>query len=330
MRSVGSESCLVHSVALPEPDDHLLIQKESLIQFVGGDSFFVRSPRADNTTSTPTLIEVPGQEEIVAISAGAHHSLLLTSRGWIFSFGDNTFGQLGLGDTYDREIPTLIIEPGLGKLIAMAAGDHHSLLLNNQGQVFAFGLNDFGQLGLGDKRDRHTPYIIEEEVGRVVAISARMNHSLLLNDQGQIFSFGSNDFGLLGLGDEIDRNTPTLIEEFIPSIEFDNEIGSIVAISAGEQHCFFLDSLGQVFTTGRNNYGQLGLPDGEDSHYPISIDIFQPELRTIKSVSAGGDHSLILDSYDQVLSFGENSFGQLGQGDEEEREVPTLIEYPAI
>jgi alpha-tubulin suppressor-like RCC1 family protein len=224
----------------------------------------------------PTLIDTSqigeidslGSARVVAISAGIFHSLLLNYQGQVFSFGYGSFGLLGLGDNKERTIPTLIDTSKIGEIVAISVGDVHSLLLNCQGQVFGFGKNDRGQLGLEIKSrhddHRNFPTLIENyEIGKILAISAGGEHSLILNSRGQVFSFGKNDRGQLGLGDQIDRSIPTLID-----------LPDIVAISAGGEHSLFLNSQGQVFGCGNGRWGRLGLGNNDDKLIPTLIEGF--------------------------------------------------------
>jgi alpha-tubulin suppressor-like RCC1 family protein len=109
----------------------------------------------------------------------------------------------------------LIEAPWIGDIIGISAGGEHSLILNSNGQVFSFGGNMCGHLGLGDEKNRNQPTIIKNiGIGRIAAISAGVCHSLIANSEGQVFSFGSNLSGQLGLGDNKNRSIPTLIERF--------------------------------------------------------------------------------------------------------------------
>jgi hypothetical protein len=159
------------------------------------------------------------------IAAGSAHSLILDSQGQVFGFGLNDDGQLGLGDIINRNVPTLIDNISIGQIISVSCGGNHSLLLNSQGQVFSFG--DKGAvLGLGSSKIKGFPMFIKtKKIGKIIAISAGNNHSLLLNSHGQVFSFGIGHNGKLGLGDTKTRNTPTLINTTL--------IGEIISISAG-------------------------------------------------------------------------------------------------
>jgi alpha-tubulin suppressor-like RCC1 family protein len=212
----------------------------------------------------PTLIEQPNLGTIKAISAGYDHSLLLNTRGQVFSFGQAE-NPLGFKSKKNILIPTLIDTSEVGEVIAIAASKSHFLILNLEGQVFAFGSNGHGKLGVGDWKARiqSTP-IDQSKTGKIKLMAAGKSHSLFLNTQSQVFACGRNDQGQLGLGDKENRNVPTLIDH--PGL------GEIVTLSVGEKHSLIANSQGQVFGFGDNFFGQLGLGDKEERHIPTLIE----------------------------------------------------------
>ncbi len=238
--------------------------------------------------SIPLLI--PSLKNIVAISAGMGHSLALNDDGQVFSFGSNCNGQLGLDDYAMRQIPTLI--SGLPKnIIAISAGGYHSLALTSDGYVYGFGANNYNQLGRRNDHDWRyyselSPSLVS--VKNIVAISAGGKHSLALNKDGQVYSFGHNDAGQLGRGvmDYDQENDP----ELIPLLD------NIIAISAGDRHSLTLTSDGKVYSFGNNNY------EFRDC-MPRSRPELIPELINVVSISGGTNHSLILFADGHVVSF---------------------------
>jgi alpha-tubulin suppressor-like RCC1 family protein len=289
---------------------------------------------------TPTLIhndllsdiDPLRSERVVAISAGSHHSLFLNSQGQVFSCGSNEHGQLGLMDLYNQDIPTLIEKTKTIKMVAISAGGFHSLFLDDQGQVYSCGSNEEGQLGLGnsgsldpespdakafgDIEDQPYLRLIKTPIGKAVAISAGNSHSLILNSEGQVFSFGYGAYGQLGLGDLERRLIPTLIEA--------PWLGLIIAISAGGGYSLILNSQGQVFGFG-NNVGTTQNPRVENNLIlPTRLEV--PGTDPITEISVGYFHSLISDSRGRIFSFGSNRYGQLGVGNGKEKLAPTLIE----
>lgn len=146
-------------------------------EFVSEDHVNTRGQLGHGDTidrTTPTKIK--GISNVVAITTGREHTLLLTDNGEVYGFGENHSGQLGLGDKEDRLSPTKI--EGIGKVKAIAAGNYHSLLLMENGDVYSFGSNSGGQLGHGDYDRRFLPTKIEGFTN-VKMIAAGGDHSFV-------------------------------------------------------------------------------------------------------------------------------------------------------
>jgi alpha-tubulin suppressor-like RCC1 family protein len=190
---------------------------------------------------------VEGLPKVKAIAAGGFHSLALTESGEVYAWGWNEYGQLGLGDTEDRLTPTKV--EGLPRVKAVAAGYDHFLALTESGEVYACGDNVYGQLGLGDTENRLTPTKVEG-LPKVKAIAAGgispvqsivvASHSLALTESGEVYAWGYNADGQLGLGDTEDRLTPTKVEG-LPKVK---------AVAAGYDHSLALTESGEVYAWG--------------------------------------------------------------------------------
>jgi alpha-tubulin suppressor-like RCC1 family protein len=169
--------------------------------------------KAANITAnpTPTLVALPGATgQIVRVSAGTAHVLALTSTGQLYAFGANYEGQLGTstnsGTTTPNPTPIKVVLPGAsGPVSQIAAGDSHSLALTSTGQLFAFGWNMSGQLGStannGTYNPNPTPTLVAlpGEIGTVTALAAGGAHTLAVTSGGQLYAFGANKYGQLGL-----------------------------------------------------------------------------------------------------------------------------------
>jgi alpha-tubulin suppressor-like RCC1 family protein len=114
------------------------------------------------TFNLPMLIDDPKIGTIVAISAGSSSSFILNSQGQIFGFGNGQSGRLGIGNSMFQYSPVLISGSGIGKVLDITTGQYHSLLLNDQGQIYSFGDNESGRLGLGDTKEKWVPMLIEK------------------------------------------------------------------------------------------------------------------------------------------------------------------------
>lgn len=190
--------------------------------------------------------DVEGLTNIVAISAGAYHSLALKSDGTVLAWGGDLFGQLG-DDTTLKQQPTPVAVANLSQIVAISAGGYHNLAVKSDGTVFAWGNNQYAQLGDDTTIDQPTPIVIPGATG-IVAVSGNEYHSLSLKSDGTMLAWGSNGWGQLGDGTQVSRATPVAV----------SVATGIVAISAGEFHSLALKSDGTMLAWGIDNSYQLG------------------------------------------------------------------------
>ena len=293
---------------------------------------------------TPAPVALPGPSgPVTEIAAGQLHSLALTATGQLYAFGGNFAGQLGSGTRGGIEeanpTPTLVALPGAsGPVTQIAAGGEHSLALTSTGQLYAFGSNQFGQLGIeansGAEAANPTPTLVAlpGAVGPVTQIAAGGRHSLVLTSTGQLYAFGDNGYGQLGdttnNGTATPNPTPTLVT--LPGAG-----GPVTEIAAGGEHSLALTSTGQLYAFGWNGYGQLGIETNSNTPNPNPT----PALVTLPGaggpatqIAAGGNHSLALTSTGQLYAFGWNGYGQLGfetnSGTETPNSTPALATLP--
>ncbi|XVE61938.1 hypothetical protein DITRI_Ditri06bG0078600 [Diplodiscus trichospermus] len=148
------------------------------------------------------------------IACGGRHSAVITDAGSLLTFGWGLYGQCGQGNTSDLLRPTCISSLSGIQVLGVAAGLWHTVCIAVDGQVYAFGGNQFGQLGTGAVQAEISPKrldaaSLEDKHAKMVSCGAR--HSTILTDNGKIFSWGWNKYGQLGLGDTIDRNIPAQV-----------------------------------------------------------------------------------------------------------------------
>ncbi|MCL1808698.1 MAG: S8 family serine peptidase [Clostridiales bacterium] len=232
------------------------------------------------------------------ISAGNLHSLVAMDDQSVWSFGDNTFGELGDGSAAGAALPVQVV--GISDAVAVSAGGSHSLALTAGGSVLAWGDNSFYQLGIGyDGGEAPVPNETPDLDG-IVKISAGGLHNLALDSFGICWSWGDSEFGQAGQGR---RGDP-----FRPWPQQMVEIAGIADIAAGAYHSLALSTEGVVYAWGRNDSGQLGDGTCDDTEYPVEV-LGLPE---IAAISAGGAHSAALDVNGGIWTWGGNSFCQLG------------------
>ena len=204
--------------------------------------------------SARTSFDVPITPQV---AAGVEHTCALLSSGAMKCWGSNNYGQLGLGNTDDVNIPTdLPVFEGGARATAISAGADHTCALFDNGAVKCWGSNKYGQLGLGNTTNANKPMLLPVPVdgARATAISAGARHTCALFENGAVKCWGYNAIGQLGLGNTINVNLQTV----------DLDLGSgvkVTAIRAGGFHTCALFDNGAVKCWGFNKYGQLGLGD---------------------------------------------------------------------
>ena len=279
---------------------------------------------------------------VAAAAVGGDHSLVLTNAGTLYAFGTNYYGQLGStsgngSSGADATLTAVSLPAGSGVVTAVAAGSNHSLVVTASGQLFAFGSNTQGQLGATPNVDPHpaptvvtlprTFPIIRTKAAKAVAVAAAGNSSYAINSNGQLFAFGDDAYGQLGIAGASAFSvypTPTLIA--LPG-----ENGPVTQVAAGSDYALALTSSGQLYAFGDNSDGQLGLPL-TTSHTTTPTLVAVPGHGTVTQVAAGSDHTLVATSTGQLYSFGSNQFGQLGTETDASstagRPTPELVALP--
>lgn len=226
----------------------------------------------------------------VSVAAGGDFTLALRADGTLWSFGSNASGQLGLGDTVDRAVPTLV---GSG-FTSISAGARHALALKSDGSLWAWGHNADGQLGLGDTTPRNVPVPVGPGFTH---LAAGGRHSLAVKSDGTLWTWGANDAGQLGHGDVVPRNVPTRV----------TALGAgFLALAAGSSHSFAIQSGGTLLAWGDNGFGRLGVGDASPRLSPAVVGTGYAQ------VAAGAEHSLGLDTTHTLRAWGRNDEGQLG------------------
>ena len=242
--------------------------------------------------------------------------------GTLYMCGTGDSHKLGLGDTNDRENPTLVEALKGTPIVHVACGKYHSAAVSSDGDVYAWGLESSGQLGLGSARTRaHTPTKVEALSGKgVTQLSCGMYHTLALTAAGEVYSCG---FGgsLLNGASGLGHGNRTQLEAFTKLASFgpDGTEGVAAAtVSAGGYHSVVLDREGGVWTFGRGEWGRLGHGDASDCLAPTRVLAparlegeerpFGPSL----VAQAGEGHTGVLGVDGMAYTWGRNEQWQLG------------------
>ena len=270
------------------------------------------------TTNRRTPVQVQGLANVTAVSVSLSNIVALRSDGTVWAWGDNFHGQLGDGASGDGNYSAIPIQvPTLTNVIAVSAGGRHSVALRNDGTVWTWGNNEFGQLGdgTGGEWDDYSFIPVQvQTLTNVTEISAGSGHTVVLRDDGTIWAWGNNWNGQLGDGTRTNRHTPVQVQN----------LTNVTAVSAGLQYSVALRSDGTVWTWGNNAYGQLGNGAGGElgdySAIPAQV------LTNAMAVSAGSTHTMALRSDDTVWAWGWNGRGELGDGTTTHRYTPVQVQ----
>lgn len=286
-----------------------------------------------DTSRFPVEVVMDGAlagKTVVAVAAGSSHSLALTSDGEIFSWGTGQYGQLGNGSSSytPRFVPIAVNMSGAlagKKVIAIAAGIHHNLALTDDGQVYSWGSNEYGQLGGTGNSTSNVPIKVTTHgdlAGKVVTqIAAGAFHSLILTDDGKMFAWGYNAMGALGDGTGNNASSPVAV----------NASGAlagknVTAIAAGGHHCLVLTSAGEMYAWGYNETGALGNGNNTNSNLPVAVERTGAlASKTVTSIAGGFTHSLALTSEGEIYTWGANQYGELGTGNHNYSNIPVAV-----
>lgn len=265
-----------------------------------------------DTTIRYAAKQINGLSNISAIAGGLQHSLAVTNTGSVYAWGRNNGAQLGDNSNADRHTPVLINFTGTPVITSVAAGNQHSLALDNSGNVWAWGANNCGQLGTGDKTERKTPVKIGSLSG-IIAIAANGDHSLALKNDGTVWAWGRNDYGQLGNTLKSESNTPIQVEE--------TGFTNVSKIAAGWHHNIALKNDGSLWTWGWNYYGQLG-----NGNYGNINEKQSPTQVTtgIINIDAGWHHCIV-SLAGAVKVWGVNTDGYLGVSPTPNCGTPTSV-----
>jgi len=251
----------------------------------------------------PKKIEALAGQRVVAISAGSFSSLALTTDGavWSWGAGGGMFSSCSLGhsDRHDHHLPTKIEALAGQRVVAISAGDYHSLALTMDGAIWSWGEGRDGALGHGNEQNQQLPKKVEALSGRrVIAVSAGGGCSFALTTGGVVWSWGSGLLGTLGHGNTEKQLLPKRIDAFAGQ--------RVIAVSA-DRHTFAITADGSAWSWGPNNLGRLGHGDTQSRSLPNKIEALAGQR--VVSVVASGCHGFALTADGAFFSWGHHGGG---------------------
>jgi alpha-tubulin suppressor-like RCC1 family protein len=236
-------------------------------------------------TYTPSVVTGLMGKKVTRVSCGYDTTAAVTEKGLVYTFGDNSLGQLGLGHTRPMVGVNQVTALADSVIVQAEVGWTHMIALDENGVAYGWGDNSIGQLGLGYK---DSPVLDVTPIERlrdkgVYFVATGYFHNFVLTDSGMVYGFGSNDHGQLGVYDKFDRDIPVAV----PLLSMRN----VTHISAGGTHSIVATGNNRVYSFGANAEGQLGTANFEDKVRPIAVEM---ENKRIYEVLAGYQYSLVL------------------------------------
>lgn len=264
--------------------------------------------RSESTTPNPTDSISP----VVALVAGNSHTCALLASGRVKCWGNNENGQLGNGSMVSSDVPVDVA--GLADAKAITAGWRHTCALTAGGGVKCWGYNRNGELGNGSTVDSSSPADVKNLASDVAAIDAGDDHTCAVTTAGGVMCWGYNEYGQLGDGTKSSRSVPVASGGFS---------GGVVSVAAGWGHTCALTAGGGAKCWGNNEYGQLGYAQTVDVRL-TPVDVIGLTYGVLK-ISSDGGQSCALTAGGGVSCWGNNKYGQLGDGSAAERSSPVQV-----
>ena len=240
------------------------------------------------------------QGTITGVPAGSNRKVVILARdssGNVRYRGEKTGITVIAGQTTSAGTITLV--PSVPSGASLAAGSYHTVTIKTDSTLWAWGLNDYGQLGDGTNENKNSPIQIGAETNWA-SVAAGEAHTVAVKTDGTLWAWGYNDYGQLGDGTNSSKNSPVQI----------GAETNWASVAAGEGHTVAVKTDGTLWAWGLNDYGQLGDQTNKNKNNPIQIGTDT----NWASVAAGRYHSVAVKTDDTLWTWGYNDEGQLGDG----------------
>ena len=254
---------------------------------------------------------------------------IYTKNAYIYGWGKNKYGELGLGTLSDVYIPSPIILLESQLIHSIKPGGRNTIILSSDNMAYTCGSNIFGLLVFNSNSQNNEQkqkifkkikYFSDNEI-IIKDISLAEFHCLALDEKGKIYGWGGNLFNKLGRKYDILTGIPN-------QILIKNKI---ISISCGDYHSCALSEEGFLYSWGGGgesyNKGQCGHGTNKDVQKPKKIEFFIKNNLKIKKVSCGGYHTIVIADTDELYSFGKGLYGQCGYGQPENISTPKKVYF---
>ncbi|XP_074984603.1 RCC1 and BTB domain-containing protein 2 isoform X3 [Caretta caretta] len=219
------------------------------------------------STIEPQRLDTLCGKKIACLSYGSGpHVVVTTAEGEVYTWGHNAYSQLGNGTTNHGLVPCQVSTNLVNKkVIEVACGSHHSMVLTSDGEVYAWGYNNSGQVGSGSTANQPIPRRVTSCLQNKIAVNIACGQmcSMAVVENGEVYVWGYNGNGQLGLGSSGNQPTPCRIAA-LQGIR-------VQRVACGYAHTLVLTDEGQLYAWGANSYGQLGTGNKSNQSYPAPV-----------------------------------------------------------
>ena len=273
---------------------------------------------------------------VQSVELGNYHTTAVSKDGGLYTWGYNNYGQLGNGTTNNSYTPVKIMSD-----VVSSAGGSHTIALKKNGTVYTWGDNEYGELGNGNKSNQTSPVAIQiydrtnvltangikygvvpdnggysfTPTGEITQIAAGHDHSAAVTKDGDLYMWGANGSGQLGIQSNVDSNIPVKVNNSSSTLPEK----SVKYVALGSYHSAAITKDGSLYMWGYNNYGQLGNGSTTNSYTPVKI------MENVAAVSLGSYHSAAITKDGSLYMWGYNNYGQLGNGSTTNSYTPVKI-----
>jgi alpha-tubulin suppressor-like RCC1 family protein len=313
-RKNGKQCKIIDALEFRDNDETKLISPgkyQTIVYKQNGDLILYKNQRVITGLSILGDPIITNHLNIKTISCGYHHAVMSTQDGNVFVFGNNDSDQCGLGDVGTDIIWKPVLLMNNRDIKSISSGGYHTILYENDGNITVFGLNEDGQLGLGDTRNRNVPTLLKNDKD-IKSIHCGSFHTIFHRQNGEIIVFGYNYCGQIGMGNVMRITVPTLLMKY----------SDIKLLSSGYDNTLIY----------RNNGDILGFGS---FHYVDSDRIYKPTLlmndKEIKAISCRDPYTFIYKNNGDVISYKYGIFnnGEVITNDPSIIQInKELIEFP--
>ncbi len=265
-----------------------------------------------NKNSTP--VRVVGIADAVSVRAGASFACAVRKGGQVSCWGNNFNGQLGNDTKTSSSIPVAV--KGLTDIVAVSAGSSHACALRKGGSVTCWGDNGYGQLGRSETTTQSSVPLDVIGPENIVAVRTMSSTTCELQASGKVFCFGYNGYGDLGTGTS--DFVVNAVATQVPGLE------NAAGIEVGNHHGCALKQTGEIVCWGDNYLGQAGVSNLDGGREEIKVG-GAIDIGAGLFLGAGGNTSCAQTKDSVVHCWGNNVYGQLGNGMTTNSFVPVIV-----